>query len=230
MKKLYIGLFFALFYAGLIQAQPALGIGAGRVIWGIEDTICGDYTYSDVYLVYVKNKGNALFSGVITMHTEVDSGQGFIQDGPLDTFPATLNPGDSVQYIHTHTYDTLNTDVFRMGGNIVVIWPSAQSVNTVDSSLFTPVYIALCSSIAEIDEDKNLSIYPNPSNGNISVISRGRQNLVRSIRVLDLSGRELITYSNTNIISMADYANGIYFLEVTFSDKSQKTFKIIRKE
>lgn len=227
MKKLYIGLFFAAVTLGA-YAQASLGIGGGRQFYGLQDTVSMNDT--DSYYVWIKNTGNSNFSGIITVITDVDStgtGSTLLQVDSV-SFSAQLAPGDSIPFTRTENY--LFPGNYRMGGNIVVIWPSSMTAPTTDSTVFQTVFVVGGNMIAEISDDKNIRIFPNPSHGNVSILSKGHENDVRSIKLMDVSGRELITYRNTNMVSLEDYADGIYFLEVTFSDKSQKTFKIIRKQ
>ena len=206
-------------------AQATLGIGAGRQVFGIDDTVCTGYT--DVYSVYVKNKGNAAYTGTVYLYTYVDSSNGFLQDGSFDTAFVSLAPGDSVQMYHTHAYDTMG--VFRAGGNIVVIWPSGNSISTVDSSLLTPVDMEICSGVNDITQEHSVVLFPNPSDNDIFIRNENEQNEVVRIRVLDISGREVAFYHNAQIISVRSLSPGLYFLEATFRDHSREIYRIQRE-
>ncbi|HEY6161097.1 MAG TPA: hypothetical protein VI112_07735, partial [Bacteroidia bacterium] len=82
MKKLLLllALSLCMMQAG---AQATLGIGAGRQIFSLQDTV--NFNDSDSYYVWVKNKGNAVYSGTVFMNISVDStgtGNSFV---PLST-------------------------------------------------------------------------------------------------------------------------------------------------
>ncbi len=75
-------------------------------------------------------------------------------------------------------------------------------------------------------QEAGISIYPNPTDGLLTVILPERQNLT-GIRIADLSGKILISSASDNI-DISSLATGIYILHAT-SGQAIFTSKIIRK-
>jgi len=224
MKKLFILMLFALGF-GKANAQAHLGIGGqGRPIYDFTSIV--NLSDSDSYYVWVKNKSGVPFSGLITMYTAVDTGNSFfVIDSVNVNF--TLPPGDSIPYTRTQlNYGPPN---YRMGGNIVVIWPSSLTAITDDSTAYTPLYILGSSSVINIADDRSLKIFPNPCVENISIVQTGLT-MVTTIKLLDEKGAFLKEYKNISTISLAEYPAGTYFIQAEFADRTQRTYKIIRVE
>jgi hypothetical protein len=213
--------------SGPIKAQTSLGVGDGRQILGIQDTICDGSI--DVYSIWVKNEGAQPLSGTIYMNMAVDSGLGLSWNPMPDSMMVSgFAPGDSVQMFHTQQYDT--ADQFRVGGNIVVIWPSSQGCITVDSSLHTPVYVSLCNSVVEVRDDLLLGVYPNPSSGQVEVHTHNPSLNVALLQVLDTKGKLLEELHSRSSVSLEHYPDGVYFLRAEFTDGTVRTYKIIRRD
>lgn len=71
------------------------------------------------------------------------------------------------------------------------------------------------------------SIYPNPTTENITV--RVEEEDIESIGVFDAKGVSLIQMTDTNNISMAGLASGLYFIQITTSTGKQITKKVIKR-
>jgi hypothetical protein len=77
----------------------------------------------------------------------------------------------------------------------------------------------------EITGDNNLSAYPNPFNGNISIYKNG----FFSYKVTNLSGQELLRGEAENNASIgSELERGIYLLKIT-SETGERTLKIIKQ-
>lgn len=235
-KKLLFILVIALGF-GQAKAQVFLSVGANGKIFSFEDTICfsPSNSVSDFYYIYVKNTGSSTFNGTIDLNLAVDSSMtGFFSWTAQNSFSNTmLNPGDSTVLSYTEDYDTGSVaptgPVYRMGGNIVVIWPSATGAITVDSSEHDTVYILTCNGVNEISDDHGLSVFPNPTTDNVSLRIKGNAS-ISSIGLFNIQGELLKNYKATNSLSFTEFPAGMYFLRVEFADKSTHTYKIIRKE
>ena len=82
------------------------------------------------------------------------------------------------------------------------------------------------STIGIIDIEKNLSVYPNPTNEDITIIIKNFNGNVQT-EVFDLIGNSL-QLTNKTTISLRDYARGIYVLNVAYGDKVEKV-KVIKE-
>jgi hypothetical protein len=223
---------FCLFILGgtaSLHAQPALGIGGGGQIFNFRDTVYLNDT--DSYYVYVKNKGNAFFSGLLTIFTAVDStgtGNNFIIIDST-TFTSQIASGDSIQFFRSEFYMLQGN--YRVGGNIVVIWPSSSGITTTDSSQHTTVWMLLGNSVFEIDRNKSLVVFPNPSSDLVNVhLNSNFQVRVERIRIFDSQGRIQREYHGTNRVSLKEHPEGVYLVEACFDDGTCRTYKVIRQE
>lgn len=81
----------------------------------------------------------------------------------------------------------------------------------------------------ELNEEKNIKIYPNPTNEHI-YLSNGNYNAVFNIRIYDIYGKLILTKKNTNQISLGNLNSGIYFAEInSFSSNTKVLRKIVKK-
>lgn len=88
--------------------------------------------------------------------------------------------------------------------------------------------------VAPITED-NLSYYPNPVKQELNLSWQLVDNTtIVAINVYNLNGQLLKTYADTKtntaqIIPFQDYPTGVYVVELLYSNKQQKTIKIIKQ-
>jgi len=81
-------------------------------------------------------------------------------------------------------------------------------------------------------ENIDMKIYPNPSNGNISIKSN---NEISSIEISNINGQII---SATNILNttfnynlnISDYADGVYFMKIISKNANMQHFKIIKQK
>lgn len=82
----------------------------------------------------------------------------------------------------------------------------------ITTNIATTTYQTLSNSIFEVDE--TITVYPNPTNGNVNVNSKFN---IQSIELYDIQGRILETSlenSNDSTIDLSRRENGIYFLKI----------------
>jgi hypothetical protein len=71
----------------------------------------------------------------------------------------------------------------------------------------------------------NLTIFPNPTSGLISIKSEAK---IKEVSILSFSGREiLLAINNPKNIDLSELANGVYFLKLKQSDSIIKYHKVI---
>jgi hypothetical protein len=207
-------------------SQDTLGMGANGKILNI-DTSSSVLT-TDSFDVYIKNFGNTIVTGTINVNAAIDTGS-----GPTFWFSDTLtvvnmNPDDSVLEHMNVVYPSC---LCRIGANIVVIWPSKAGALTLDSAYAT-VTLTGPSSVLELDPNKKLIVYPNPTTDFIKIRSEVNNStgFINKICLFDISGKVIEEFGgNTVLISMYKYPAGTYLLKVDYKDSTYRQFKIIRQ-
>lgn len=85
------------------------------------------------------------------------------------------------------------------------------------------------SSITENNNDLDVSLFPNPTNGIVNLV--WNSNAVNSqYQITDISGKIVKQWNSSNqkeIVQLSDYANGLYFLNIK-NENGRKEFKIIK--
>jgi hypothetical protein len=84
-----------------------------------------------------------------------------------------------------------------------------------------------CLSTSEIDKKDAIKVYPNPFS---EVVNINKPELVKSIRVLDVSGKLVRTIDQPeSVLRLNDLSAGLYILQLDMKDGSKQTIKIIKK-
>ncbi|MDQ1856629.1 T9SS type A sorting domain-containing protein [Chryseobacterium sp. WLY505] len=80
---------------------------------------------------------------------------------------------------------------------------------------------------AEISKTKadNLSVYPNPTKGTVSIKTDKK---IKTTSVIDISGKTIST-NNSETTDISSLPKGTYLLKVDFSDGTSKTEKVIKQ-
>ena len=78
--------------------------------------------------------------------------------------------------------------------------------------------------VGDVDFYNNLVLYPNPTTGEVTLLNKSNKTLA-SAQITDVNGRVIqqLDLSNTGfetIISMEEYASGIYFIKIEATDAS----------
>ena len=90
------------------------------------------------------------------------------------------------------------------------------------------IVVDLCTGIINSSENNNISIYPNPTNGTITVAIGNGNNSELIISIMDIQGRVVFTSIDKNIgagyfkqINLDQLAKGIYYIKLTNADNSK---------
>ena len=230
-KKLFVVLLFAFSVGGskTAEAQAQLSVGANGRIFNLDTLV--SFNDTNTYYIWIKNTGNVGFLNTVYINVGIDStqtGNFFQYFFSVDSLTLQIAVGDSVPYLQTVNY--FPGGAYRMGGNIVVIWPSSTMANTLDSTRDTTVYISGFSSVHEQLGYGNILLYPNPTSDKIFFRNNNNALNIERIRLLDISGRVLKEWENRSVISLEEFAAGVYLLHIDLPDKTSHTFKIIRRE
>lgn len=84
-----------------------------------------------------------------------------------------------------------------------------------------------CLSTSETDKKEMIKVYPNPFS---EVVNINKPELVKSIRVSDVSGKLIRTFNQAeSVLRLNDLSAGMYILQLDMKDGSKQTIKIIKK-
>ena len=102
----------------------------------------------------------------------------------------------------------------------------------IDTGLVNTTFEVLSNSVFELDD--SISIYPNPTSGNVNINVNDNinsNNTIKSVELYDVQGRLLQTQLLDEVqttIDISEKSTGIYFLKIT-SDKGSKVEKLIKE-
>ncbi len=123
-----------------------------------------------------------------------------------------------------------NPGLAGVGGHWVVYSRSnASGCSGLDSSY---IYVKVCSKVGieGLSNNSNIDIYPNPTNGLVSV-SLGNTSTLVDVTVMEVSGRivKSESYSNTNMLSLdlSELSAGMYFVTVK-TDNQLRQVKVVK--
>lgn len=96
--------------------------------------------------------------------------------------------------------------------------------DTAALNFLTPIIGTVLLDNADIDNNNNIKLYPNPSNGNINFKTSSQ---INNIIILDISGKQIYDIKNPGTkLNLSNLKNGVYFLEI-ISDKKKSYEKIV---
>lgn len=221
------------------QFETSVAVTISEVIFGVLRAH-GTGTFDVV--VYDDNGGNgpnnALGTTTVNLSSITEQGYNIV---PLST-PVTIDAG-STYYVGvvlpTASTDTLalytspdgaspNTTWELYSGTwseITTYWPSLSGIN----SAIHPIACPLSSDINDIAVENNITLYPNPTNGHITIQGLESNEQVE-ISVYNVVGKVVysqlfVADNNTIQLSLSNQNAGVYFVRIK-SDKGIKTEKI----
>ncbi len=142
---------------------------------------------------------------------------------------------ESGQFVDTTVTDSLlhpNSDNrYEGGGNIIVIWPRAESdimADPPDTSTSVPYIDSYVNRKPPVAITSRIDIYPNPVNDKLMFNYKKSNSTLEFVRIIDTFGRQV--YSGTQAVmelSMLPYPPGLYYLEFRYRDGVEGIFKVI---
>lgn len=97
----------------------------------------------------------------------------------------------------------------------------------------TSYCLATCdyaTSVENLSNPRNMSLYPNPGNGRVILNYTLRQDDVGEIKIYDLTGKLIQKdelNSNSNELQLTNLSNGIYLYQVFVNDRIVKSDKLV---
>jgi hypothetical protein len=141
---------------------------------------------------------------------------------------ATLNPGNFNSYEWSPNGETTAT-INAVDADTYSVTVTDANNCTASFTLTVPSFTALKENVAS----NSVSVYPNPTNGILSVKIDNLQLNNATIKVINLSGQTvyantLRTFANaTTSIDLSNQSNGVYFVQIV-SDKQVITKRVIK--
>lgn len=167
-------------------------------------------TTCEPYRVY-NTQGNGIYGATPRSAAQWQSFSNWCPGAVIPIRQLTLGNLDA----GSHTFTIAVPDaVFADGQGYIPVSLYLQGENTV---LNVPVFIPL-----------DFECYPNPTKDFIAV---NANSTIQTIQLCDAQGRVLVIQNGSTAqatISMANYANGVYFLKVV-SEKGERTKKIVKE-
>lgn len=226
--KTHIYLLITLLSLMFCLSSKAQNIGIDTTAFNLNslpDTINLNDNYN--HTITVQNKSAIPYTGNIKLYAAIDSAGTIISaDSVGVVFVSNFGLNDTVSISYNENYTLLND--YKLGGNIVVVWPIADFATTADS-LSKNVYIKNPISVSEtflINDD--LLIYPNPVKNNLFIKNIHRKTDVKQVRIFDIHGKLVLKDHYSSPFNVELLGTGIYFLELEFIDHSKYQYKIIK--
>jgi hypothetical protein len=142
---------------------------------------------------------------------------------------ATITAGGATSY----TWSNSNTN-----GTSITVTPSVSvvynySVTGTDNNgciagSSANLTVSACTGLKENNTSMSVRVYPNPSNGDLTVETDN--NSVKTIQVIDLTGRTVLSDNGTDVkvkFNLGNLANGIYYVKVTSEGKTE-VLKVVK--
>jgi hypothetical protein len=103
----------------------------------------------------------------------------------------------------------------------------------ITQGLQQPYEILLITEVNESRIDLNISVYPNPTVDNLSIIIKNSDIQNMSYSIIDTYGKIIVDekiISQKTTVLMNDFVNGIYFIKVLNNNIEARTFKLIKNK
>lgn len=227
MKKLItLSLIIVFWIFPSIGKAQLLGFDSTSTNMGsLPDTINLNDNY--VHTLTVHNFDSVDFTGTIYLVAAIDSSGTLLSvDTVGSVFVSNLGWTDTVSITYTEAYNTLNG--YKLGDNIVVVWPVAGTT-AIRDSIRQNVYIDNPASIQTLNNaNKDVLIYPNPFLDHFVVKNFNWKNEPKQVRIFNSEGKSILQQMNLNFTNLDYLTKGMYFIYIDYPDGNQSYFKIIK--
>ncbi len=227
MKKLItLSLIIVFWIFPSIGKAQLLGFDSTSTNMGsLPDTINLNDNY--VHTLTVHNFDSVDFTGTIYLVAAIDSSGTLLSvDTVGSVFVSNLGWTDTVSITYTEAYNTLNG--YKLGDNIVVVWPVAGTT-AIRDSIRQNVYIDNPASIQTLNNaNKDVLIYPNPFLDHFVVKNFNWKNEPKQVRIFNSEAKLILQQMNLNFTNLDYLTKGMYFIYIDYPDGNQSYFKIIK--
>ncbi len=189
-------------------------LGTSGAVTNVAPTSNTSYTMNGVETV---NNVNCPISGVISVVvnpkptvTAVPTRTAMC---PKETNTLTAGGASSYSWANTTTVTPANTISFTSTtAGLVIYTLTGVSAQGCEASITVPINVSACTGINELDNNKQLSIYPNPNNGEF-IINAEKEMTLSLVNELGQVVKKLDVNSKNNYqVSVSNLPNGIYFV------------------
>lgn len=203
-------------------SQAELGIFAQDVTAVPSTVSLGD---SVKFSFEVENKGNATYTGMIAIWVQYDSSNGIADI--YDFYVDSLIPNGTINLL---VADHVTNAKYDIGDNTILIWPRADNPNTPTSDTSSVEVTVADTGANGIDDElrKRLKVFPNPNNGQLHLRYEGFIRNIEYVRLLNMQGQEVF-HSKQPVysIDLTQRPQGVYFLDIRYSDGLRGTYRIL---
>lgn len=225
MKNLFLSLicFFCLISANKAQLTIDSLITYQNIT---NDTVpLGSNLFFNAEIIYTDTTP---FTGTVYLMCGVDSSGGLISvDTVGSQFVSNIGLNDSI--LIPLSDSILQQNGYRIGGNIVVVWPIADGLLTIDTFTAAIYVVPLPTGIGENEAlHKQFILYPNPTTNSISIKNNSTNNNVKHVRIFGIDGSLQYQSNYTSNINITNFSTGIYFLEIELDSNKVLTYKIVK--
>ncbi len=238
---------FSSYSDGLITGSMALATSGDQVIAFQDATNAagGSNASATPTFLFAINNSSTLFTGTPPDSNETNLPPGLSDTGsPRTALGVGAGTGVDVEWdntIYNGTYDFSGfaTEAQALAAAKIAMTDPANYTQTDDitTAPYTTNVAAIPAAlnIMTLSNDEFLSnsfaVYPNPSNGNITIRNSGVA--LQNVTITDLNGRTMGTYEMNGVTGNADLSlnlnTGMYFMQLTSNEGASTTKKLIIK-
>lgn len=188
--------------------------------------------------IYNSGNTNSYYAQNISGAEQLSNGNVLMCNGPAGTFTEVNSEGNKVwEYINPVTNSGVLSQNSTPSQNLVfrcTFYPASYSAftgrtltvsNTIENTNSISTSCSLFLSLNEASFDDTIAIYPIPASKFITISLTDSPSKKLSVRLLSVSGQKLFEQKNIDSsqdykLSVENYAEGIYFLEIQSENKN----------
>jgi len=225
MKKILL-IALIIFLGNLKGFSQNLKVDSAYAELVLPDTV--NYNDNLQHTLIVNITGGVVYTGDVYLMAAVDSSNGNQSIDTVATRSVQNKQNDTIMFTYNEVYN--NSNGYRIGGHVVVVWPIAATLTTVDT-FETNIHVKQVVGIRKNQSYYNdLIIYPNPSKNYINIKNTNQKIKVKQVRILDVNGRVVYHAKFTHRIDMSKLKKGVYFLNLELDNHEILHYKLIKDE
>ena len=182
----------------------------------VEASKAVSYTHLDVYkrqvyshLAYIPGTTQTLISAGQDTATIPNQGSSISTDGGA-TWTSIVLTGQVLDLTALNSNQIIGGGYSTTAGGTGSAYKLSPLLATVDANLSAT----------------QLSVYPNPTNGEVNIVSKSN---VKSVQLMDMNGKLIKNFSSAKQLNISSVESGVYLLKVTTEDGKSTATKLIKK-